>query len=789
MFSRLFNLPIIFLISFCLLPIAQGKSRVLKSSDASSTHFKPEWLIPYLNKGPVSRARAAIEIRDWSQAAQLLRQYLKNQQHSRAQVPAQFLLAYALLSAPYSEGWKESTRLFSTLAEKYPLLRDYCHFFSARAFLNLRQYTQAESQASSVEEHSVLKPQAQLLRAEALYALSQKQASAAIWQAYLEQQPHGAQVGKAYFRIAEAAEEAALTKGGAEKTTLQAKAYQAYQLATLKAPLSTWRSESEKRMAILSRTLPDALRQPPSLWQRFEQAHVYFRAMRNSESEQAFAALLKEKNADLMLRCKSTYYLAYSIFKQRQRGRAAAYYQAAARLCREVEESNLVVKSLFNGAKGLMNSKQYLEAIQQFAAIEKEYPQHSYADDARLWAAEAYDNLNQPDDVVRLLNDLPDRYPEGDMAHEALWRLARMAYQNQRYDDALKYLDRSLNKLGPPRYYYAQGQALYWKARILSQQGNAAEAAKYYEQCIRDYPLSYYALLAFNRLRRQHKPLFKKLYTEILGTVGKNQWQWSFSKNNLFQETGFLRGVELVRLGLGEWAAKEFARVGLSANASTEPNLLWLAAVLYDRAELWHLSHQVPRSIDLSYKTSYPLGENYRRWSIAYPQAFAPYVYYAARLTKLPDALIYAIMREESGFTPTVESYANALGLMQLILPTAKKAGKTQNLEVTRAMLFDPKNNIKLGATYLNFLYHKFNQTIPLVIAGYNAGEGAVGRWLRQFGTVPLDEFIERIPYDQTRRYTKRVLSTLFVYSVLYKNKRERIPLLELDVPKHAPRK
>jgi soluble lytic murein transglycosylase len=180
------------------------------------------------------------------------------------------------------------------------------------------------------------------------------------------------------------------------------------------------------------------------------------------------------------------------------------------------------------------------------------------------------------------------------------------------------------------------------------------------------------------------------------------------------------------------------------------------------------------------------LGAAYRQWTIAYPQAFHPHVHTYATQAGIVESLVWAIMREESGFSPTVESWANAVGLMQLLIPTANRVNGKQRPEITRARLQDPAVNIRLGSAYLGFLYSGFGQTTALAIAGYNAGEGAVMKWLKQFGPIALDEFVESIPYDQTRGYTKRVLSSLFVYSALYRRGLQRIPLLRLEVPRAA---
>jgi soluble lytic murein transglycosylase len=123
-------------------------------------------------------------------------------------------------------------------------------------------------------------------------------------------------------------------------------------------------------------------------------------------------------------------------------------------------------------------------------------------------------------------------------------------------------------------------------------------------------------------------------------------------------------------------------------------------------------------------------------------------------------------MREESAFSPRIESFANAIGLTQMLVKTAKRFANGST--VTREVLLDPSKNVELGSRFLGFLWKHFNSAPPLTIAGYNAGEAAVERWLNERGTLAMDEFMETIPYDETRNYTKRVLASFFAYSWLY---------------------
>jgi soluble lytic murein transglycosylase len=132
---------------------------------------------------------------------------------------------------------------------------------------------------------------------------------------------------------------------------------------------------------------------------------------------------------------------------------------------------------------------------------------------------------------------------------------------------------------------------------------------------------------------------------------------------------------------------------------------------------------------------------------------------------KVPEALQWAIMREESSFYPRAESFANALGLTQMMTKTAQRFAKWP---VTREALFDPDKNVEVGSNFLAFLLEHYDGAVPLVISGYNAGEGGVDRWLRERGNLELDEFIETIPFDETRGYTKRVLSSYLTYAWLY---------------------
>lgn len=733
---------------------------------------------PYFQKGPLATVPRAIALRRYAEAARTLQKYLA-QRHPRHAKPARFLLAYARLQSGDGAG---AAALFVPLITSYPLLADYSRYYAARATYKAKRFAEAERLAAAVDARSVLIVDAQLLRADALLALHRPAEAAPLWRSYLRRRPGGARIAEARLRIAEDE----IAKALALKDAKDAKARQThlqnalrhYKAIVVDRPLARQVAEAKKRVQELARQLPGGAARWGQLSanELFRQSLFYYRKQRNKRSERGFAAALKAPDLDAGQRCRLQYYRAKSIFKQRQRDRAAGPFLEAAKLCRRAKRSELTLKSLYNRARGLYSKGLYLDAAQAFLAIEREFPQHSYADDARLRAAEAYAELKRFDQVTKLLDAIPKKYPQGDQAREALWRLARRAYFKKRYKRALALLDR-IDKLGLARRYYEEGRALYWRARILGRQGKRAAAQRVYERTIRDYPLSYYALVAFNRLREQAPGTFRKLRRELLAPIGKKAGRWVFADDGLGKNPYFRRGMELLRLGFSDHAARELTFAGLGTRKGPKEQL-WRAAVLFDRAGQWQFSHQVPRSRDHRYKRSYPLGENVRRWRIAYPRAFPELVQKNARSAGIPLELAWAIMREESGFTTRIESYANAIGLMQLILPTARAAGGRR---VTREDLQRPATNIRLGTSFLGFLMRAFARTFPLAIAGYNAGHGAVYRWLARYRGLALDELLERVPYDQTRRYTKRVLASLFAYSILWG--KHQVPRIPLRVP------
>jgi soluble lytic murein transglycosylase len=222
-------------------------------------------------------------------------------------------------------------------------------------------------------------------------------------------------------------------------------------------------------------------------------------------------------------------------------------------------------------------------------------------------------------------------------------------------------------------------------------------------------------------------------------------------------------------MGLAEAAAQELAAVDRSSLSADEPDALLLLAELLDRAGDHRNAHMLVRTVGKVALSGKPDGHTERIWRIAFPPAYRKEVERWAPRSRLEPDLLQAIMREESALDPRVVSPAGAIGLTQLMLPTAQDSARKLKLKrkITAADLMDPSTNIRLGAHHLGGLVERFRGSVPLAIAAYNVGQAPVRRWVRERGSLPLDAFIEEIPVQETRGYVKRVLRSYAAYQLL----------------------
>ena len=279
--------------------------------------------------------------------------------------------------------------------------------------------------------------------------------------------------------------------------------------------------------------------------------------------------------------------------------------------------------------------------------------------------------------------------------------------------------------------------------------------------------------MAYSRLYEWDKTTAQEVVRTTLNTKHKglglpggetHRWDWRFRTDDPHWAL-MHRALMWMRLGLFKRGRKAFR--ALSSN-ELRPDLQWLSAWALDGYQQYHWSHDILRRKLIEYRHFSPSGHHLKHWLIAYPRPYEREVMRAERAEGVPSAFIWGVMREESGYAERIRSSANAVGLLQLILPTAKMMKRRGEADITVERLGKPSVNIPLGARYLSWVKRNLSCAWQLVPAGYNAGGGALKGWLKSRGTLPLDLFVETIPYEEARWYTKRVNASWITFRTLY---------------------
>jgi soluble lytic murein transglycosylase len=333
-------------------------------------------------------------------------------------------------------------------------------------------------------------------------------------------------------------------------------------------------------------------------------------------------------------------------------------------------------------------------------------------------------------------------------ANIALWNFAWSAYREGRIDEARQSFERLLSRDGEG---ISALRARYWLARTREVQGDlTAEAA--FAEIAREFPLSYYGWRA--RLRIDDRALPPRKSERLLDPGPETLGFDRMARPRILLEAGLEAECRRELDGLFPQATSLVDRLALSD--------------LYANSGDFHRSQRLIVEEFSSELARGPIPEQLEMWWYAWPTPFGEEM---GRATGDGDwiepGLVYALMREESGYRPTVVSTVGARGLLQIMPKTGERLAQEVALaDFDPEHLFAPPINIRLGAHYLRTLLIRFDGQLSAAIASYNAGPSAVERWIDP--ELEDDEWVESIPYDQTRAYVKRVLRSLYAYRVLY---------------------
>ena len=451
---------------------------------------------------------------------------------------------------------------------------------------------------------------------------------------------------------------------------------------------------------------------------------------------------------------------------------------------RQFEEADSLIKDpevrprLYYGwARALRRTGGDSEAIELYQRLCEEYPKNHLCAQALFEAGRLLQYRNNHDEARKHFAQLVGLYPFSPYVPDALWLFALSAYHAEDYAAAippLKMLVEYHGHLQDESELTVGLKARYWVGMNYLRLGEEVEAQKWLQETIDSGALTWYGRLAAIRLEDAGLSARVRLPTARLTREDIED----FATLRLPQSHRLSLAAELARIGIFSEALSE-VRSQLGVHPAPEGGVQ-LRAALHLAMDEPNWAHWIMKSV---IDERGPTHRTLRDWGFAFPMNYIDLAHQWGDQYGVSPFLVQAIIRQESGFRPTVRSHAGAMGLMQLMPATARYTSR-QFLEqrtLTENQILDVVTNVRLGTMYIRIhIAHAADQP-ALALAGYNAGPGALRSWFERYGDREIDAFVESITYAETRGYVRKVMTSFITYQGLYGD--GTLPHIDLKLP------
>jgi soluble lytic murein transglycosylase len=366
------------------------------------------------------------------------------------------------------------------------------------------------------------------------------------------------------------------------------------------------------------------------------------------------------------------------------------------------------------------------------------------------------------DRAIDYYRELQERFPNGSKASYAHWKYAWLTYRQGRNEEAKKAFARQVE------LYPASAEvpnAMYWRGRLAEDDRDFSVARAYYQKLSERYKNYYYGVLARKRLALmptttpanvaalQQISYPKPYEADALRTTPPED-DLHYSRAKLLENAGALDlAVRELENGTPDGPSWEMLEV----------TRMYTAAGEYFRA-MQALKHCVSGYFAMDVNQ---LPTEY--WHGLFPRPYWDSLRRYSDENGLDPYLVSSLIRQESEFNPSAVSHANALGLMQLLPSTGKGEARQLGMKgYSQDSLFDPSVNIQLGTRYFRKMVDHFNGQVEYALAAYNAGDSRVEEWRSSGSYRDIDEFVESIPFTETREYVQAIVRNAEVYKRVY---------------------
>jgi len=408
-------------------------------------------------------------------------------------------------------------------------------------------------------------------------------------------------------------------------------------------------------------------------------------------------------------------------------------------------------------ARNLGNADQHDAFVQELMT---QYPHSRWLEEALYSGGNMYlirqDDAKAIDDYLALVQ----HFPNSVYAPGSHWHAAWLSYRQRRYPDAARLMDEQITQ------YPAGGQvpgALYWRARLYEDvEHNYGQALNYYNQLNTSYVNSYYAIIARERIAQLGtRPAVAPAPALAAVPVVNDPELTDVLPEN---DPHLIKARLLANAALNEYIRPE---IQLSETSSQ-----WGA---FAEAQIYQSFGEDSRALQAMKRSKIPfLSLQVKDVPMAYWQLLLPRPYWTtlesdARANGVDPYLVAALIRQESEFNPGAVSRANAYGLMQLLPSVGKEIAKKDGQHHFKTNdLLDPIINLQLGTQDLRTSIDHYGGQVDYALAAYNAGDSPVHQWMASNNYKDIAEWVESIPYTETRDYVQAIVRNRELYRAVY---------------------
>ena len=539
------------------------------------------------------------------------------------------------------------------------------------------------------------------------------------------------------FQLADGEVELALGQRQAAETT--------FKLLLLGHPLS---AEAQTARAKLTELGAEALLTTADLRSL---AEAYYNAGRYAEAEEQFRVLERAPGIDAQTRN------GFAVFEAACQLKLKRLTTAEARALPDTTDEN--------GARRLdllmelaRDRDDAADLKQIIAEMESRFPHSPWLADALFSAGNMYLLKRQYSTAIQYYGDLSARFPGDKNAAAAHWRSGWLSYRMGLYPAAERIFDEQI-RLYPGATETVS--ALYWRGRLFeTQDRNPSMAAANYRTIIRAYQHFFYAQMARQRLaalgntQAASQPQLDRIQPAPLPHLVD-----SFPEDSPHLAKARL----LANAGLSEYIAQEIKADPNSSSWSALAEGQIYSSYGETFRAVRALKRAIPNAASASIQ-SIPLVY----WRILFPEPWWNTIQTESAKNNLDPYLVASLIRQESEFDATAISYANAYGLMQLLPSVGRSMARQEGIAHFQTFqLLDPNMNIRLGTRYLRQMLDRFGGVQEYALAAYNAGDNRVTEWQAAGPYSGIDEFVESIPFTQTREYVEAILRNEETYMAI----------------------